>query len=239
MHVGGRKMGGIHGSHNGPGVEIRFAAADPGRQEIPWVEYSNAVTGEKRSYLADSATPAEISALPVFKMQCVDCHNRVAHSFKPLDEAVDRALALGRISVGLPSVKSASVEILEAEYATTVEAKQAIPTALFDFYRTEHPDVFSRREEAILQAGEELIGIYSRNVFPELDVTWGTYPDNRGHEAFPGCYRCHDGEHQTAAGETISNECYVCHNATAVEETDPEILKQLGLLRPLKRMEQK
>ena len=34
MHVGGARMGGIHGAHCGPG-EIRFVATDPMRQDIP------------------------------------------------------------------------------------------------------------------------------------------------------------------------------------------------------------
>jgi hypothetical protein len=38
MHVGGAKMGGIHGAHHGPGVEIRFVANDKKRLDIPLVE---------------------------------------------------------------------------------------------------------------------------------------------------------------------------------------------------------
>ena len=41
-HDGGRgRRGGIHGSHLGPGIEIRYAAADAKRQVIPWVEYKD------------------------------------------------------------------------------------------------------------------------------------------------------------------------------------------------------
>lgn len=39
MMVGGSKFAGIHGMHFGPGIQIRFAAADAQRQGIPWVEY--------------------------------------------------------------------------------------------------------------------------------------------------------------------------------------------------------
>ena len=42
MMVGGGATGGIHGAHMGPGVHIRYAAADKKRQTIPWVEYQNA-----------------------------------------------------------------------------------------------------------------------------------------------------------------------------------------------------
>jgi hypothetical protein len=43
----------------------------------------------------------------------------------------------------------------------------------------------------------ELVAIYNRNVFPDLKVTWGTYPNNLGHTDFPGCFRCHDGSHSS------------------------------------------
>jgi hypothetical protein len=66
-------------------------------------------------------------------------------------------------------------------------------------------------------------------VFPELGVTWGTYPDNRGHQASPGCFRCHDDEHVTASGDTITQNCFRCHYPAAVGETQPEVLQLLGV----------
>jgi hypothetical protein len=44
----------------------------------------------------------------------------------------------------------------------------------------------------IQSAAVALSAIYGRNVFPDLRVTWGTYPSNLGHMDFPGCFRCHD-----------------------------------------------
>ena len=41
MKIGGGNHGiGIHGTHLGPGVTIRYAATDEQRQNIPWVEYN-------------------------------------------------------------------------------------------------------------------------------------------------------------------------------------------------------
>src|SRR4029077_7153867 len=76
MLIGGSNVKGIHGSHFGPGVKIRFAASDPKRQTIPWVEYANSVTGKTKEFYASSAKPDTVSKLPVYGMQCVDCHNR-------------------------------------------------------------------------------------------------------------------------------------------------------------------
>ena len=74
-----------------------------------------------------------------------------------------------------------------------------------------------------------MLAIYNRNVFPDLKVTWGTYPNNLGHTDFPGCFRCHDSSHTAADGKTISQDCNACHEPLAMEETAPEILKTLGI----------
>ena len=34
-----------------------------------------------------------------------------------------------------------------------------------------------------------------------MKVTWGTYPNNIGHNNFPGCFRCHDGNHTSKDGQ--------------------------------------
>jgi hypothetical protein len=68
-------------------------------------------------------------------------------------------------------------------------------------------------------------------VFPELKVTWGTYPNDLGHTDSPGCFRCHDGSHATADGKkTIGQDCASCHEVLAMDEASPQILKTLGIL---------
>ena len=58
--------------------------------------------------------------------------------------------------------------------------------------------------------------VYSRNVFPAMNVKWGTYPNNIGHIDSPGCFRCHDDEHKTKDGRAIGQDCALCH-------TEPEV----------------
>jgi hypothetical protein len=53
--------------------------------------------------------------------------------------------------------------------------------------------------------------VYGRNVFPAMKVTWGTYPNNIGHNFFPGCFRCHDENHKTKDGSVIKQDCESCH----------------------------
>jgi hypothetical protein len=162
-------------------------------------------------------------------MQCVDCHNRVAHAFETPDQAVDAAIASGQIPTGLPFVKKTAVELIQADYVSEDEAGRRIPAALVDFYRQRYPDVANRRSPDLQAVGQVLLAIYRRNVFPDLKVTWGTYPNNLGHTDYPGCFRCHDDNHVASDKKTISQDCNGCHLALAVEETSPDILKTLGV----------
>jgi nitrate/TMAO reductase-like tetraheme cytochrome c subunit len=228
MAVGGGTLGGIHGTHMGPGVHIRYAAADKKRQTIPWIEYTNGA-GNKQTFMAGDAKPDAVAAMPVFEMQCVDCHNRAAHSFEQPERAVDASLAAGEIASGLPFVKKTAVALLKADYRTREEADQKIAAGLGQFYRDKYPDVASARGSDIQAASHVLAGIYRRNVFPDLKVTWGTYPNNLGHADFPGCFRCHDDGHANSAKKTITQDCTTCHNALAVDEAAPDVLKTLGI----------
>jgi NapC/NirT cytochrome c family protein len=230
MLTGGGDLGGIHGKHLGAGVEIRYAAADPKRQTIPWVEYRNQHTAEIRTFLADGTTAQSVASFPRHQMQCVDCHNRPTHTFELPDRAVDRAMGLGRISPALPFIKKKAVELLRSSYTSNEEASRSIPAALARFYQQSDPGISSERSRDIAAAGAEIAAIYNRNVFPDVKVTWGTYPNNLGHTDFPGCFRCHDGSHSTSDHKmTITQDCNTCHEPLAVDEAGPGVLKAIGL----------
>ena len=74
--------------------------------------------------------------------------------------------------------------------------------------------------------------MWNRNVFPEMKVTWGTYPNDLGHTEFAGCFRCHDGSHSTKDGRSITQDCNACHNLLAVDEKSPKVLSDLGIADP-------
>jgi hypothetical protein len=227
MRVGGGNAGGIHGAHMGPGVHIRYAAADKKRQTIPWVEYT--AQGAARTYLASGTKPESVAALPTFEMQCVDCHNRAAHSFQLPERAVDQAMARGEISAALPFVKKTAVELLKATYTSEDDAAQKIAQGMNSFYQHKYADVWAKSANDVQLAAQALVAIYRNNVFPDLKVTWGTYPNNLGHMDDPGCFRCHDDSHATPEKKTITQDCSTCHEMLATEETNPAILKTLGL----------
>jgi NapC/NirT cytochrome c family, N-terminal region len=230
MNVGGGSTvspaAGIHGMHMGPGVEIRYQVSDAERSTIPWVEYSNTRTGERSVY---TASDAKETGGETFVMQCADCHNRPGHSFETPGEAVDGAIAQGRIPASLPFAHKVGIQVISAGYANDADAAKKIPEAFGAFYLQSYPELAAQRHKEIEQAGLALTDVRQRNVYPDLGVQWGSYPNNLGHMDSPGCFRCHDESHATAQKKTITQDCNACHQALAVEETSPEILKSLGL----------
>ncbi len=229
LRIGGGPRGpGIHGTHLGPGIEIHYAPSDESRQKIPWVTYKDG-QGRVTAYATADGTPDKIKNLPVRLMDCMDCHNRPTHVYELPERAVDRALSTGEISRTLPFIKKQSVEILKAAYPSREAAAAAIPSALERFYRQRHPDVYAQSRADVARAAKAVLAIYSRNVFPEMKVTWGVYPNNLGHTDFQGCFRCHDDQHKSSDGKAVSQDCNACHQLLAMDEAAPKILSDLGL----------
>jgi nitrate/TMAO reductase-like tetraheme cytochrome c subunit len=239
MMVGGERITGIHDAHLAPGVRIRFAAADPARQTIPWVEYRNDSTNQTRTFTCSEPSCKPAGELPKYEMQCVDCHNRPTHTFELPARAMDKALAFGEIPSGLPYVKKEGLRLLKSEYRTSEDAANQLPAGLVNYYRQTYPEIYARRADDIQRAGKAVLAIYNRNVFPDLKVTWGTYPNNLGHTDFPGCFRCHDGSHTTQDGTAITQDCATCHQPLAMDEASPEILKTLGLAERIAQVQKK
>jgi nitrate/TMAO reductase-like tetraheme cytochrome c subunit len=228
LHLGGRDslshLTGIHGMHLG---HVEYISTDPTRATIPWVEKRNADGSETVFATADAAGGTPKGERRV--MDCTDCHNRAAHSFVTAEEAVNRAMTEGAISPDLPWVHKESLQLLKANYASEEEAGQKIPEQLKDFYSSQHPEVMAAKAGAVASAGNELVTLYSQNVFPYMKVTWGTHPNHIGHMSDPGCFRCHDGSHAAKDGKSITQDCAACHNLLAVDETKPKVLSDLGI----------
>jgi nitrate/TMAO reductase-like tetraheme cytochrome c subunit len=228
MKIGGGNKGvGIHGTHLGPGVHIRYGHSDPQRQTIPWIEY-NGPDG-KTVYRAAGAA-ADGKGLSIREMDCIDCHNRPSHSYKLPERAVDEAMFAGDLSASLPFARKKSVEILKKPYASRDAAAAQIPAAVTAFYRETYPAIYKDRQTEVVKTGLGLLAIYNRNVFPAMKISWGTYPNNIGHTDFPGCFRCHDDSHASADGRKVTQDCGACHNLLAMEEPAPKILTDLGVV---------
>ena len=86
----------------------------------------------------------DISKHPIRTMDCMDCHNRPAHKFLSPNDAVDQAMAMGRIDPSIPWAKAKVVKALAQPYATREEAQQKIEASL----RAEYPD--DKRVDALI-----------------------------------------------------------------------------------------
>lgn len=162
------------------------------------------------------------------RMDCIDCHNRVGHRLPPIDEAVDDALEAGAIDATLPWVKDQVVKLLKADYATAADAYAAFD-GLRDYYTKSYPLVAAVKAAPINRTIAELRRIYELVATPEMKVSAATYPDNLGHQAFPGCLRCHDGGHYKVVDgalskETIPSACATCHTFPQIGSNTSAIL---------------
>ncbi len=221
---------GIHGRHLDTSERISYVSTDGHRQVIPKVSYIDDA-GKTVEYNSTDApaTPEQLARGEHRVMDCMDCHNRPTHAFQLPERALDQAMAEGRISPQLPSIKKEAVELLRADYPDRTTAAQRIAAALTEFYRKDYPDTYRSYRALVETAAQQVAAIYLRNVFPQMKVGWGTYPNNIGHEDFLGCFRCHDGKHTSSDGRVITQDCSACHNLLAMEETNPKVLKDLGL----------
>jgi hypothetical protein len=194
-------VGGIHW-HMNVANKIEYIATDKDRQEIPWVRMT-----DPQGVVTEYATPGftnEPGKHVVRMMDCMDCHNRPAHRFGKPDASIDLAMALGRIDAKIPWIKKNAVALLTQTYATEQEALQTIATTLV----REYPD--DTRIRPVIEVVQQ---IYRDNFFPEMKASWKDYPDHIGHKEWPGCFRCHDGEHKSADGRQSikANDCNACH----------------------------
>lgn len=232
MHIGGGNgYEGIHGAHMGPGVKVRYAHSDKQRQKIPWVEYTGK-DGQTFTFKADGYKADGPGDMDVRTMDCMDCHNRPSHTYELAERGVNRALAAGDIDRDLPYVRKISLEVLKAKYATTEASERDIPAKFKAYYEKNYPQVWSSRNAAVESSAKAVLGVFSRSVFPEMNVQWGAYPVNLGHTDFDGCFRCHDERPSTKGNRTIPQDCDTCHKTLAQDEESPKVLADLGLDKP-------
>lgn len=211
MFVGGGSAAlgvgtGIHW-HMNLSNEIDYVATDPKRETIPYVRLRTS-DGTVHEYFAPGTTPESIASGERRRMDCMDCHNRPAHTFAFTPQrGVDNAIAQGRIPLGLPFVRREAVAAVSTEYPDKAAALNAIATRLRDFYKTV-PSADGRLVDRVIVGTQD---VWARNVFPGMNVKWGTYPNHISHIDTPGCFRCHDDEHKTRDGRVIKQDCDMCH----------------------------
>ena len=233
MKVGGHRWNGtvgIHGAHLADNTTIEYTATDEKRQDIPQVIYTGP-DGKQTVYkdTTSKATADQLSHGQRRTMDCVDCHNRPTHTFQLPARALDTAMTTGNINPSLPFIKQQALAALQAAYPDQETAASQITQKLDSYYRDKYPQIYSQNKPQVDSAIKATVEIYQRNVFPQMKVTWGTYLSNLGHMDSPGCFRCHDGNHSSADGKTIPNDCSTCHDVKAMDEKNPQILTDLNI----------
>ena len=206
--------------------QITYIATDLQRQVIPWVQ-ANDMQGNVTFYTVKDSqlTPAQVMAAPKRLMDCIDCHDRPSHIFTPPDRSVDESLLAGRMDPGLPFIKLQAVTALTSNYSTTAEALKGIDNNIQEFYKSKYPNIYSSRRQTIQAAITEAQHIYQSTFFPYMKVNWQTHPNNIGHFYTPGCFRCHDGKHVSAAGQVIPNKCTACHTVLSQVQSGVRLIQ--------------
>ncbi len=210
--------GGIHW-HMNVANKVEYITTDDQHQIIPWVR-----TTSKEGVVTEYKDPKfkdDLAKHTIRRMDCMDCHNRPAHDYRSPNDAVDLAMTLGNIDSKLPWAKSNVVASLIAPYSTEDEAVGKISTTL----RKVYPKY--EKIDSLVAAAQD---IYKHNFFPEMKVAWSAYPNNIGHKNWAGCFRCHDGQHQTADGKKKieASNCNACHvivaqgNGEQLEKLNPK-----------------
>ncbi len=233
LKIGGRAQNGgvgIHGRHLDPNNPIQYVSLDLQRQNMAQVSYVDG-SGKKIAFRQTQPRPttAQLASGEIRTMDCIDCHNRPTHTFQMPARALDDMMAQGAISPELPYIKKQSLAALKVRYPDRDTATRQIAATLDDFYRNSQPDVYRAKRKLLDASIGQVQAVYLHNVFPAMNIGWGTYTSNIGHMDSPGCFRCHDGSHTSADGRTIPNDCDTCHTMLAMEEPNPKILSDLGI----------
>jgi hypothetical protein len=179
-----------------------------------------------------------LSAQPVTKDACLACHSvpgmQKTRDGKNLslqidkdtfDQSIHRAFECTTCHSDiseLPYIKRQAVHALSQNYSNKENARESIATALDAFYLKQYPKVHEVRRDAIKKAISEVQKIYQTNIFPEMKVDWGTHPDNIGDTLYPGCFRCHEGNHVSREGKVLRKDCQLCHTIIGQETALPK-----------------
>ncbi len=218
LHIGGRNpltdtFEGIHW-HVSSDVKVEYESLDETRTSIGRIKVTKP-SGVTEEYSIDNGDSAEGGETQWRTMDCVDCHNRPTHVYDDLEEKIDFGLYSRKLDQQIPGLREDSLTVLQKEYTSRQEAQEQIVESLLSLQAERNgADYVAENEQKIISSGRYLLEAYLGNVWPKMKVTWGTYKGHNGHQNEDdgyGCFRCHDEEHSTEFGKTISQSCDLCH----------------------------
>jgi len=222
---------GIHW-HISENNEVRYSSVNDLREDMIWVDVRQP-DGNFKRFTNKQLVDSTLTFTEPRIMDCVDCHNRATHIYEQPDAALDLAMARGHVDANIPFIKREALSALITPYGDKTAGLEAIEDRLNSFYAVEYPDLKLPELPASISAVQ---GIYDRNIHPDMKIDWNTYPNHLGHrvefgcfschnfmqhEQSDGCFRCHNRHLEDDAGNTISDECTLCHSILSLSEKNP------------------
>lgn len=242
---GGEEARGVHWHTS---ARVFYRAADEQRQVLAWVAVEDE-DGQTREWVNPQVDEeAELGEQRL--MDCIDCHNRTAHKIPSPAELIDDAFDVGRLDSSLPYLKREGLRLLgddgsnpSTERILQRWARDGWFEQLEEFYRQGYPELAAAKEKAIQEAIAEFKKMSEMVLFSDMNTSWRTYADNRGHmgvqSSEPGCFRCHGVLESVESGELLSGgfgnpNCAACHGVgggarAAVGDHGPDAEKGCGL----------
>ncbi len=197
--------------------QVFYYAADPERQEIPYILLIKA-NGSVTEYVESNSDfdPKSITKKDLQEMDCITCHNRIAHQILSPGDEMDSLMERGVVSPAIPEIRQKGGSLLSMKFDSLAQANAGFDT-LKSFYQQNYPDFFNLNEEVVNYAISTLKDSYKNSVFLDQEIDWTTHPDNNQHKYSPGCFRCHDGKHISLNDkDVVRMECNLCHSIPTV-----------------------
>ncbi len=218
LHIGGRNpetdaFEGIHW-HVSNALEVSYLAADEKRLEIAKIRVKRP-DGTEEEFIRDDIDIPEERRDAWRVMDCIDCHNRPTHVFDIPEERVDFGLLSKKINGEIPGIREDSLAVLTAVYPSRDEAVRTLVASLVELQSKRDQEAAETYKDDLDNAGAFLLEVYLNNIWPAMNVDWGTYRSHLGHQYADegyGCFRCHDEEHISSQGEVVSQDCSLCHD---------------------------
>jgi hypothetical protein len=217
----GAKPTGIHWHVSG-GNRVIYASEKGERKDIPWIRFErDGQPPVEYRYTGSKLSAAEITALPGRTMDCVDCHNRPTHIYRTANTELETMFARFPELQSVPYLKKAASEVMERRFSDDKIEDGAVRKSIVAWYDA-HPE--EKPDARLLNlAADKVQEIYRQNIWPNMNIGWGTYPNHIGHTVSPGCLRCHGNNHVTADGKAVRADCRLCHTILALEEENPPL----------------
>ena len=200
--------------------EVRYSSIDDEREKIIWAEV-RLPDGSFRRYSSKDKVALENRALSVRTLDCVDCHNRATHIYEDPERAIDDRIQRGLLDKSLPFLKREALRAITTGYPDQQAALDGLSNHLHGYYQRHYPESGKSKLILIDSVIVVLRDIYTRNIHHGMNIGWGAYSSHIGHVGDGGCFRCHNSRLVDEAGNTISDDCALCHSMLSNGHKDP------------------